>query len=358
VEKFIKALFCEVDSAAFDAAIITSPENRYYLSGFNSHMGYIFAARGNIYNLVDFRYYEAAAKNANVCEVILMDNLENTLQNLIRKHNIKGVLIEKELKVSQKERLEEIFSSLNVKSLCDGKLDSILQNMRAIKSYDEIERIKSSQKLTEDAFKHVLNNISAGMTEKQIALDLEFFMKRNGAKSVAFDLIVVSGENTSLPHGEPGDKKIQSGELLTMDIGANLDGYNSDMTRTVAVRSVSDKQRRVYEIVLQAQLEGIKSIKAGIKAGDADDAARSVIAKEGYGACFGHSTGHGVGLCIHENPRLAQGNQTVLESGMVITVEPGIYLKGEFGVRIEDMVLVTESGCENLTNITKDLLII
>jgi Xaa-Pro aminopeptidase len=358
VEEFIKAMPCEVDSVPFDAAIITSAENRYYLSGFNSHVGNIFATCDNIYNLVDFRYYEAAAKETKVCEVVLTDSLEITLQNLIRKHNIKGVLIEKELKVSQKERLEAIFSSLDIKSLCDGRLDGLLQNMRAIKSNDEIERIKSSQKLTEEAFKHVLNKISAGMTEKEIAIDLEFFMKKNGAKSVAFDLIVVSGENTSLPHGEPSDKKIQNGELLTIDIGANLDGYNSDMTRTVALGSVSDKQRRIYEIVLQAQLEGIKSIKAGIKAGDVDDVVRSVIAKEGYGACFGHSTGHGVGICIHENPRLAQGNQTVLEPGMVITVEPGIYLNGEFGVRIEDMVLVTENGCKNLTSIDKDLLVI
>ena len=183
-------------------------------------------------------------------------------------------------------------------------------------------------------------------------------MLKNGADSLSFETIAVSGKNSSLPHGVPGDKKIESGDFITMDYGATVDFYHSDMTRTVAVGEVSSKQAEVYETVLKAQLEGIKAVKAGAVCKDVDFAARSIIENKGYGKYFGHGLGHGVGVEIHEFPTLNPSSDTVLKEGHIVTVEPGIYLPGEFGVRIEDMALVTADGCENLTVCEKKLIVL
>ena len=211
--------------------------------------------------------------------------------------------------------------------------------------------------LTEDGFAHILDYIRPGRTERDVALELEFYIRRQGAEAAAFDFIVVSGANTSLPHGVPTEKPIGSGEFVTMDFGAVVEGYHSDMTRTVAVGAVSEEQERVYDIVLQAQLAALSVLKPGLPCLKGDAAARDVIAAAGFGDCFGHGTGHGVGVEIHEQPRLspsARGQE--LQAGNVVTVEPGIYIEGKFGVRIEDMAAITESGCENLTKSPKTLI--
>ncbi|MEE1161358.1 MAG: M24 family metallopeptidase, partial [Acutalibacteraceae bacterium] len=204
----------------------------------------------------------------------------------------------------------------------------------------------------------ILGNIGVGRTEREIMLDMEFYMRRLGSEGVAFDFIVVSGKNSSMPHGVPTDKKIEKGDFITMDFGAVCGGYRSDMTRTVAVGEVGDKQKEVYEIVLKAQKETIDFIKSGVVCKEVDRVARDIIANAGYGDCFGHGLGHSVGIEIHENPACNTVCETVMEKGMIMTVEPGIYIENEFGVRIEDMVVVTENGCENLTASKKELIVL
>ena len=189
-------------------------------------------------------------------------------------------------------------------------------------------------------------------------LDMEFFARSKGSEGVAFDFIVVSGKNSSLPHGVPTDKKIEEGDFITMDFGCVINGYRSDMTRTVAVGNVSDEQRLVYDTVLKAQSASLTAIKSGIPCNEIDKIARDIIAKAGFGKCFGHGLGHSVGLEIHESPACNTRDTTPLETGMIMTVEPGIYLEDKFGVRIEDMVVVTENGCLNLTNSSKELIIL
>ena len=207
-------------------------------------------------------------------------------------------------------------------------------------------------------FSHILSYIKEGVSEKELALEIEFFMRKNGAEGVSFDLITISGKNTSLPHGVPSDKKLKKGEFITMDIGCKVNGYCSDMTRTVALGEPSDEMKKVYNIVLQAQLKALKTVKSGITASSVDFAARDLIDKNGFENCFGHATGHGVGLDIHEEPRVSTKSDTVLQSGMIITIEPGIYLQDKFGVRIEDMVMVTDDGCYNFTKSNKELIVL
>ena len=204
----------------------------------------------------------------------------------------------------------------------------------------------------------MLGKIQEGVSEQELALELEFYMRRQGAQGVAFDLIVVAGTKGSLCHGVPDDHQVRRGDFITMDIGALLDGYHSDMTRTVALGKVTPEQEEVYQIVLRAQEEAISQVKPGVRCGQIDKVARDIIYGAGYEGCFGHSTGHSVGLEIHEEPRFSIGVETLLCPGMVMTVEPGIYLPGKFGVRIEDMVAVTENGYQNLTKTPKELMIL
>ena len=242
--------------------------------------------------------------------------------------------------------------------LKENTLSQKLNALRQIKSQDEIELIKKAQKITDDAFSHILNFIKSGVTEKEIALELEFFMRKSGSEGVAFDTIAVSGKNSSMPHGVPTDKPLEKGDFITMDFGAKWQGYCSDMTRTVALGKVTDKQRFVYDTVLKAQKAALDVIKAETICFDVDKAARDIIDNAGFKDCFGHGLGHSVGLYIHESPACNKRDMTPLKSGMIMTVEPGIYLENEFGVRIEDMVLVTENGYQNFTKSPKELIIL
>lgn len=342
-----------------DAALITSLPNRWYLSGMKSSDGFVLVTREKAYLLVDFRYYEAAGSIHSDCEVVLLESLSKTLSDLVKRHHLKGILLENNgISLAQANRIEAIFQPLDAAALKDDTLDTLLWRLRRVKAPEEIEKIKAAQQITEAAFDHVLSKIREGVTERELALEIEFYMRRQGAQGVAFDLIVVAGEKGSLCHGEPGDHQVRKGDFITMDIGAVLDGYHSDMTRTVALGQVSREQEAVYNLVLQAQLAAIDRVRPGMVCGEVDKAARDIIYGAGYEGCFGHGTGHGVGLEIHEEPRFSIGVQTVLEPGMVITVEPGIYLPGRFGVRIEDMVAVTENGCEDLTRSPKNLIVL
>ena len=200
--------------------------------------------------------------------------------------------------------------------------------------------------------------IKVGITEKEIALELDFFMLRNGGEGLSFETIAVSGKNSSMPHGVPSEKKIENGDFITLDFGTVINGYHSDMTRTVAMGFASDEMKNVYDVVLKAQQNCLDNIKAGVSCKDGDEFARSIIRNAGYGQYFTHSTGHGVGVEIHEYPNLSIYSDSVLQAGNIVTVEPGIYIPEKFGVRIEDMALITEKGCTNLTKASKDLIIL
>ena len=246
----------------------------------------------------------------------------------------------------------------NIEILLEKDIGKTICDMRKIKVKDEIDKIIVAQKITDDAFDYMLDRITEGKTEKELALELEFFMRSNGADAVSFDIIFIGGKNTSMPHGVPSDYKLQKGDFITMDFGADVCGYKSDMTRTVALGSVSEEQKEIYNIVLNAQCSALNKIRAGERCSEIDKIARDIIKESGYGQYFGHALGHSVGLDIHESPNFSPKCDEILAPGMVLTVEPGIYLPGKFGVRIEDMVYITSKGAENLTKSDKSLIII
>ncbi len=340
------------------AALVTSGSNRRYLTGFPSSAGMVLVTKNGAWFMTDFRYFEAAQLKAKNCHVVMYTRASETLQKLMKEQHVKSLLLEySTLTLAQAGDLEKACEAVGVHAIKDESLDTILRTLRIIKTPEEIQKIRDSQAITDASFEYILSRIHPGVTEREIALDIEFFMRRNGAEGVAFDLIVVSGKNGSQCHGVPSEKTIENGDFVTMDIGALLGGYHSDMTRTVAVGSVTEKQRRVYQTVLDAQLAALAAAGPGVVCSKVDKAARDIIEKD-YPGTFGHSTGHGVGVEIHEWPRFAVSDPTVLLPGMVVTVEPGIYLAGEFGVRIEDMIAITASGTENLTHSPKELIIL
>lgn len=336
------------------AAVICSPSNRFYLTGFNSSAGYIVITRRSAVFLIDFRYCEKAKQVVESCEVVLAENTFEQIKTLI--DGAEEIYVETDFISLNDARL--LSERLGATVSNDDKLSRMLQLLRSIKSEKEIENIKKAQKLTDETFSYILPRIAAGRTEKEIALEMEFFMRKNGSEGVAFDFIVVSGKNSSLPHGVPCDKKIEKGDFVTMDFGAVINGYRSDMTRTVAVGEVSDEQSAVYNTVLSAQGAAIRVAQAGTVCRDIDRIARDIIYGAGYEGCFGHGLGHSVGIEIHENPSFNTRDDTVLQTGMVITVEPGIYLENKFGVRIEDMIVIGSDGNTDITHSPKELIII
>lgn len=339
------------------AALVTSPHNRRYLTGFPSSDGCVLILPDAAYFLTDFRYIEAARRQIRSMECLCYQRLTDTLRELMEKHGIRRLLVEAgQMTLRERRKLRESLSA----DVEDGEeLDDWLEALRLIKSPDELRRIREAQALTAYGFEKILDYIRPGRTEREIALELEFLIRRQGAEGIAFDFIVVSGANSSLPHGVPSDKAVEPGDFVTMDFGAVVDGWHSDMTRTVAVGRVGEKQRAVYNTVLRAQQAALAVLRAGLPCVEGDAAARRIIEAAGYGGCFGHSTGHGVGVEIHEAPRLSPGAAgESLAAGSVVTVEPGIYIPGEFGVRIEDMAFITPDGCENLTGCPKELMVL
>ncbi len=340
-----------------EAALIMSEENISYFTGFHSSNGYLIVTADKSYFLTDSRYVEAAQDNIKtVDEVLLLRSMKDDLYDLLDKLGVKKFHIESD-RITVK-RCNDIKSSVNQQLICDGKLDEAISNIRIKKSEYEKNKIITAQRIAEKAFDHILTFISTEKTEKEIALELDYFMLKNGADALSFETIAVSGKNSSKPHGVPSDKKIENGDFITLDFGAVVDFYHSDMTRTFAVGEVSSKQIEVYETVLEAQLKAIEAIKAGEICNEIDKVARDIIASKGYGQNFGHGLGHGVGVEIHEAPSLNPSSRYVLEEGNIVTVEPGIYIPSEFGVRIEDMGAVTKTGFENFTKSEKRLIVL
>ncbi len=341
------------------ALLITNEIDVYYFSGFQKSEGAFLVTSDAAYLLVDFRYTEAAKKHSFGCEVVEYTSLTVKLKELFDYHGIDTVLIQSSaVKLSTYHLFIKEFNSKGISVVFDDRLDKAVQNLRIIKSDDEVLCIEKAQRITEKAFYEVLNYVKPGVSERTVAVELEYLMKKYGAQDISFDLITITGKKTSLPHGVPSDDIISEGDFFTMDIGAVYNGYHSDMTRTVAVKSCSDEKRDIYDIVLKAQTTALEAVKAGVNSTVVDKSARDIITEAGYGKCFGHSTGHGVGLDIHELPAVSTKSGRILDEGMVITVEPGIYLEGKFGVRIEDMVLVTKNGYKNFATISKDLIIV
>ena len=338
-----------------EAAIIFDDNNRFYFTGMRSSAGTVLITKDAAYLLIDFRYYEKAKKTVKSAEVILCEKLYRQLTALLQKHGIKTVLCETDcVTVAEFNGITKGLADFKISD--SGKLSEKIGNLRSIKTQPEIESIKKAQALTDKTFDYILNKITAGVTEKEVMLDMEFFMRRLGSEGVSFDFIVVSGKNSSLPHGVPGDKVIEKGDFVTMDFGAVVNGYRSDMTRTVVIGKADEEMKTLYNTVLSAQLAAEEAIAEGVTGAALDKIARDIIDATAYKGCFGHSLGHGVGMYIHEAPGVSGGNTAGLKVGHVITIEPGIYVKGKYGCRIEDMAAIRKNGAEILTKCPKHLI--
>lgn len=336
-----------------EAFIAASPENRRYISGFTGTSAMCVILLDKAYLLTDFRYIEQATVQAPEFEVI---DAGSDFFQLVKElaGQLKRIAFEEDY-ITYVDYLKLKDAVPEAELVPQAKL---LTGLRAIKEPEELEKIRQAVKIADDAFTHILRFIELGLKEEEIALELEFYMRRMGASGGSFDFIVASGWRSSMPHGVASSKTIQKGELITMDFGAVYQGYCSDITRTVALGEADEKQREIYDIVLKAQEAAIAAVKPGLKGKEVDAVARKIIEDAGYGKYFGHGLGHAVGLAIHEGPRFSVREEQVIEPGMVMTVEPGIYLPEWGGVRIEDMVIVTENGCEVLTQAPKQFIII
>lgn len=338
------------------AALIFTPVHRQYLSGFASSLGFLLISKDDSCLFVDGRYILAAKQSVKNCRVELFTKLSDSLNGFIHKNGIKTVFCEDTITVARLGDFRKMLIGVDV--IADCGLREHIEKLRTLKTDFEVECIVKAQRIAEKAFEDVLNFIKAGVTERDIAAELEYRMKKYGSAMPSFDTVAVAGLKSAMPHGVPDGNVVKNGDFITMDFGATYNGYHSDMTRTVAVGFATDKMQLVYDTVLKAQLAAENSVKAGAKCCDVDKAARDVIEDAGFGDYFTHSTGHGVGLEIHESPTVSTRSETILESGMIISDEPGIYIENEFGVRIEDMLLVTENGAKNLTVCEKSLIIL
>ncbi len=340
-----------------EALLVSSNSNRFYLTGFESSAGKVLVTKEIAYFLIDFRYFEKAKSVVDSCKVLLSSRVIGEIEELLDKHNINTCYVETtSVSMDEFALLSKQLEKFEISK--ENRFDVLLEEMRSVKSKEELELIKKAQVITDKTFSYIIDRIEPGRSEIDVMLDMEFYMRKLGSQGVSFDFIVVSGKNSSLPHGVPTDKLIEEGDFVTMDFGAVVDGYRSDMTRTVAVGNVTDEQLLVYETVLKAQIEAIKAVKPNVVCKDIDKVARDIINGAGFEGCFGHGLGHSVGIEIHENPCFNTRCETVLKQGTVMTVEPGIYLENKFGVRIEDMVYVTDSGCIDITGSDKKLIIL
>ena len=340
------------------AGLIIFPENRKYFTHFESSNGYLIVNGEKAVFITDGRYIEAAEDKACDCEVLLQENrIFPQIHNILNEMGCSHLLVEStHLTVAMYNSLKGVLK--NYKISTDDTLTNMINEIRAVKTPQEVELIVKAQRIAEKSFQNILNFIKDGVTEKEIELELNYQMFKNGGEALSFDTIAISGTNTSMPHGVPSDKIVRNGDFVTMDFGTMVGGYHSDMTRTVAVGFATDEMADVYNTVLDAQLSCLNGLCSGLSCHDGDKLARDVIESKGYGQYFTHSTGHSVGVEIHEEPRLAPHYKEILKTGNIVTVEPGIYIPKKFGVRIEDMALITDNGCENLTKAPKELIIL
>ncbi|HHX12832.1 MAG TPA: aminopeptidase P family protein [Clostridiales bacterium] len=337
-----------------DAVLISNGKNMYYVSGFAGETGYVYISSKRHAVITDFRYTIQAEIEAQGYEIITIGNggYEEAINDILKEDGINRLGFESEdMLFATYNKLKDKLDVAEFLPLADD-----ITKLRRIKTPKELEYIKKAEAIGDTVFTEILNFIKPGMTELEIAARIEYLLKVNGGTTTSFPAIVASGVNSSMPHAVPSHKKVEMGDFLTMDFGCVYNGYCSDMTRTIVIGKASDKQKEVYNTVLKAQMAVLDVIKAGFKGKELDKIARDIIYGAGYEGCFGHGLGHSVGLAIHEGPRLSLSEEDVILAGMTETIEPGIYIKDFGGVRIEDLVVVTETGCENFTHSDKHLI--
>lgn len=357
----IQRILSYMEKAGIDAALITQPKHVYYLTGFltNPHerfLGLVIPAAGEAALIVPALDREAAMEASSIKNIRTHSDTDNPYDVL--KQALPAGL--KTLGLEKGHMTVERFEAMGAVVAADSYVDveEPLREMRLIKSADEVARLKRAVKLVEEALEAVVGGIVPGVTEAEVVAEMEYQMKRLGAEGPAFSTMVLAGEKSALPHGTPGSRQVRPGDLLLFDIGVQNDGYVSDITRTFAVGDISEQLKEIYETVLAANEAAIAQVRPGVTFAHLDQTARRVIADKGYGEYFIHRLGHGLGMDVHEYPSVHGQNQEVLRPGMVFTIEPGIYLPGVGGVRIEDDVLVTEDGCEVLSQYPKALRVI
>ena len=339
-----------------DGILITSEHNQLYLTNFSYSDGYALITKNRSYLITDFRYVEAAKNEADKSfEIIsLSGSRNNTLQTLFKENNVKKLMFEDTV-VSYNQYSSFKNSFPDIELIPAG---NIIENLRETKTDIEAEYVTKAQRIAEKSLEMLLNNFDKNVTEREIASYLEYLMKKNGSEDISFKTIAVSGKASSLPHGVPRDKKLENG-FLTIDFGAVYKGYRSDMTRTFCIGKADDEMKKVYSTVLNAQNNAIDAIMNGERnCRTIDKIARDIIYNNGYKNCFGHGLGHGVGIEIHENPRLSPNvnSDCMLKFGNIVTVEPGIYIENKYGVRIEDIIYISNSAPINLTKMPKNLI--
>lgn len=348
---------CDCLPQDFEAALIGTPENRFYLLDFDAgDAGHLLLFPGKMLYIIDSRYIEEASRKVTNAQVVLEEDALAQISGLLADEKVKKIYLEEKMPIASWSRLKEKIP--NVEYDISATLSKQLSLLRQVKDGEELRRMKAAQQVTDSCFTHILPFIKEGVREIELALEMEHFMRSHGAQQIAFDTIAVAGANSSLPHGVPGDNRLKAGDLLTLDFGAKVDGYCSDMTRTVALGKPGEPQRKVYSTVLKAHLEAMAAARGGLRGSEVDAVARRIIDEAGYKSCFGHGLGHSVGIEIHEDPRFSPRCHDVVPVGSVMTIEPGIYLAGQFGCRIEDMVLMEEGGCTSFATSQKELLVL
>ncbi len=351
----IKQIAAKLDEYGLNAMLITSDPGEYYAVGFHGEGVTLITADESWY-FTDTRYIEAAGEIVQFAHVSLPEkgkNYRQVVDELIREKGLEVVGFEDaQMTVAAHEQWANDLSA-PMKPASD-----LLESLRVSKDEEEVQAMREAQRIAEEALTQTVEFIKPGMTEKEVAAYLEYRMVSLGAEKKSFDTIVASGPNSSKPHAVPGERKLQQGDFLTIDFGCVYKGYCSDTTRTFVIGEPTNEMRKVYDTVLQAQLAGIAAAKAGLSGKEIDAAARKVIDDAGYGEYFGHSFGHSLGIEIHENPNLSPSNSNPMPVGAVVSAEPGIYLPGKFGVRIEDVLILADDGCENITKYPKELIIL
>lgn len=353
--KRITALRAQLKTENLDGMIISHGDHVRYLTGYTGSNGLLVVTQSSALFFTDFRYTDQAKKQVKGAKVFIADkgDLIANLQKYpaLNKKNVRYGFSPDYLTVAVRSRLVHILSKAIIASAPE-----VLAELGWVKEKGEIDSISKAAAIGDEALARVLGLIRPGIRESELAAELEYQMAMLGSEKPAFETIVASGHRSAMPHGVASQKKLKKGDFVTFDFGATVDGYVSDMTRTVVVGKANPKQKKIYDIVLRAHLAGIKKVRAGVRARDVDEACRSIIRKAGYDKNFGHGTGHGIGFYIHTGPRVSSLSDDKLRINNVITVEPGIYISGWGGVRIEDDVVVTRSGCRVLNRAEKKLL--
>ena len=337
-----------------DGILVSQSQNRSYLSGFDGSAGYLLITLQNTVLATDFRYVEQARRQAPDYQIFqITSNTADWFPRLVAEQKLNRLGFEAgHVTFSLYQQLSDILNKAQSK-LQFVPVDGLVESLRAIKDPEEIELISQAVEIADRAFAYLEDIIHIGMTEKEIAWEIEKFLRDNGSQKIPFDIIVASGPNSALPHARPSPRRINSGEPVVIDMGARVDGYSSDLSRTICLGAPDDTFNKVYDTVLRAQLAAIATIKEDMRSNEADSLARTVIETAGYAEAFGHGLGHGIGLATHEPPYLGPSSSDLLSSGMVFSVEPGIYLVGWGGVRIEDLVAMGNGKIRVLTKARK-----